>query len=102
MIETKSDRVCNDGKILHLLPLQQLTPIELSKVYVYVLSKYGDGPLVTEVEDALSSIDLRKELYEMEIENDLLQTKLDDALEDRDYYKEELEECMEEKDNKNV
>ena len=102
MIKTKLDSVCNDGKTLHILPLEQLTTIELAKVYLYVLSEYGDGLQVNEVEDALSSINLREELYAMEIENDILQTKIDDALEDRDYYKEELEECMEEKDNKNV
>ena len=34
-----------------------------------------------------------KELNEMEMELDLLQEKLDDALEDRDYYKSELEDC---------
>ena len=99
MINTKLDSVCNDGKTLHILPLEQLTTIELAKVYLYVLSEYGDGPRVAEVEDALSSINLREELYAMEIENDILQTKIDDALEDRDHYKEELENCIEEKDN---
>jgi len=97
MINTKLDSVCNDGKTLHLLPLEQLTTIELAKVYLYVLSEYDDGPLVTEVEDALISINLRKGLEEMEIKVNLLETELDDALEDADYYKSELEDCEERK-----
>ena len=95
--------VYSDGKILYSLPLQYLKPMELAKVYMYVVHKYGYGPRVLEVEDALISLNSRKELDEldeMKIEIDSLRSQFEDALEDRDYYKSELEDCIDEQDDK--
>jgi hypothetical protein len=87
--------VFDEGKRLHRMSLEDLNPLELAKVYVFVLSEYGDSVQAREVEDALADkiwrADLEGENERLSQENSQLETQCDDLESELDELRGEYE-----------